>query len=124
MKYIFFSTIFAVFLSLCITNCAKENYRHPTDPHANDYANLNANNYANDYANDYANRSANDEHTNRRNDEQAQRFDVSEIRELAQQADSANDAIHARITREYRMRQRQTTNNTQAICDSITRLNN
>lgn len=119
MKYILFSTLFAVFLSLCITNCAKENYRHPTDPHANDYANNYAKSGANSYANDYAN----DERTNTRNDEQAQRFDVSEIRELAEQADSANDAIHARITKEYRMRQRQTTNNTQvSICDSITQL--
>ena len=81
MKYVFLSTLFAFVLSFFIANCAKESYRHPTDPHANIYAN---------------------ERTNRRNDEQAQIFSTPEIRAIAEQADSANDAMRARIALELR----------------------
>lgn len=85
MKYILLSTLFAFVISFFITNCAKENYRHPTDPHADDYANMRAN-----------------ERTNIRNDEQAQIFSTPEIRAIAEQADSANDAMRARIALELR----------------------
>ena len=85
MKYILLSTLFAFVFSCFVVNCAKENYRHPTDPHVNDYANVCAN-----------------ERTNRRNDEQAQIFSTPEIRAIAEQADSANDVMRARIALEFR----------------------